>query len=286
MSKSEKLQISEFDVQLFKQLTRCYLTVDLIMELLPIFQAAVMPKTKASAYHRLRRLYDEGYINRDVKLAKGKRVNEYYYFLTKKGANFFDELEHIKPGKGILRHLEAGSQDHAFMLSDVIVQIEKAIFAATGRAALLGFIRENYFEIALPPKGKNERIKSIKPDGTWFLQTNKGNHLLFLEVDLSTEPVSAVNPYRKTFRRKIEIYSEFRKHFKQHNFINLFGKFPGYRVITVCKSPQRVISLLDTARNMGKSDMFWFTDVDQIKRKNVLFDPIWRLPNGRVLPLL
>ena len=285
MAKSDKLQISEFDIELFRKLTQCYLSTNMLLGLLPTFGAKAKIRKKASLQDRLKRLYDEGYINRDQRLSRGQGVNEYYYFLAKKGAAFFEELEHAKPGRGILRRLEMGSQEHAFMVSEVLVKMDKDIFNIRNIATILGFIRENYFEIAIPAARKKDPVKSLKPDGTWFLQINGQNHLIFLEVDLSTEPVSSVNPYRRTFRRKIEIYSDFRKYFKEHNLINLFGRFPGYRVITVCKSPERVISLMDTARIMGKKDMFWFANIEQIKNNNILFDSIWRLPDGKTKPL-
>jgi len=62
--------------------------------------------------------------------------------------------------------------------------------------------------------------------------------------------------------------------------IQLFGPLNGYRVLTVCRSQERVRSLLDAAVTMGKEKMFWFTDLAAAKEHNLLFDPIWQLPNG------
>ncbi len=160
MAKSEKLQISEFDIELFRKLTQRYLSTNMLLELLPTFGAKAKIRKKASLQDRLKRLYDEGYINRDQRLSRGQGVNEYYYFLTKKGAAFFEELENAKPGKGILRRLEMGSQEHAFMVAEVLVKMEKDIFNIRHIARILGFIRENYFEIAIPAARKMACMKA------------------------------------------------------------------------------------------------------------------------------
>ena len=281
MSKSKQFQVSEFDIEIFKKLSQYYLTSKMLHQLVPTFKAKTKITSLSFLKERLRQLHAAGFINRDQRFSRGYGPNEYYYFLTKKSASFFEELENTRPGRGILKRLELGSQEHAFMIAELMLKLEKDIFQSNDQVKLIGYIRENHFEIEIPAQQKNQKKVYLKPDGTIFLQDRRQGHLLFLEVDLSTEPVSSVNPYRSSFKRKVSIYSVFRNHFKQHELINLFGRYNGYRVLFVCRTFERVVSLLDAARNMGKKDMFWFSWLDKIQNHNVLFDKIWYLPTGK-----
>ncbi len=280
MTETKKLQVSEFDIELFRKLSQYYITSKMIYQLLPTFGKKASIKSFSMLQGRLRKLYQAGYINRDQRLSRGQGVNEYYYFLTKRGANFFEDLQHIKPAHGILKRLELGSQEHAFMISEFMVKLEKDIWQSRPRIEMKGYIRENYFEIKIPKQKREERDRYLKPDATIFIQDNDQNYLFFVEVDLSTQPVFASNPYRSSFRKKIEIYSGFKSSFKHHPLIKLFGQFTGYRVLTICRSPERVASLIDAAQRMGKKRMFYFTHLEKIKRENIFFSPIWSLPNG------
>lgn len=286
MSKAKQFQVSEFDIEIFKKLTQYYLTSKMLHELVPTFRAKTKIKSLSFLQERLRQLHAAGFINRDQRFSRGQGPNEYYYFLTKKSASFFEELQNLKSGRGLLKRLEMGQQEHAFMISEFMMQLETNVFQTNNQVNLLGYIRENHFEIEIPAQKKDQKNTYLKPDGTIFLYNNQQGHLLFLEVDLSTEPVSPVNPYRSSFKRKVSTYSAFKNYFKKHELINLFGNFKGYRVLFVCRTPERVISLMDAARNMGKLEMFWFTHWNDFKNRNVLFDNIWRLPNGKIKSLL
>lgn len=66
--------------------------------------------------------------------------------------------------------------------------------------------------------------------------------------------------------------SEFKKYFKKHSIIDLFRPITGFRVLTICKSQERIDSLIKAAKEMGKWQMFWFTQQKQFKKHNTLFD--------------
>jgi len=285
MVKSSKFQLTETDVAILKKLTWYYLTPRLLFELLPTFEKCSI-KSLRSLQMRLRTLYQQGLINRDHRFSRSQGTNEYYYFLTKQGASFFEELEDTKPGKGILKRLEMGSQEHAFMIAELMVKLEQDIYRSQGKVKLSGYIRENHFDIRIPAQKKDQKNVVYKPDGTVFIQNSKGKQLLFLEADLSTEPVLPVNPLRSSFRRKIIVYTAYRNYFKHDELIRLFGSFDSYRVLMVCQTKERVASLIKAARQMGKKTLFWLSDLKKIKKYNVLFDKIWQLPNGEIRSIL
>ena len=280
MHQPTKILISEFDVELFRKLSQYYLTARMIYELLPTFEHQAGFNSFPTLQLRLKKLYQAGYINRDYRLSRGQGANEYYYFLTKRGARFFEDLMHLKPARSILKRLELGHQEHSFMISEFMLKLEKDVWQTQGQMKLSAYIRENFFEIQEPQRQREMKQRSLKPDGTIFLERGTEKSLLFLEADLSTQPVNSANPYRSSFRKKIEIYSAFKHDFQQNNLVHLFGPLSGFRVLTVCKSPQRVASLLDVAQQLGKEKMFWFTYLDQVQQQNVLFSPMWSLPNG------
>ena len=288
MSEKTQLQVSDFDVLILHKLGQYYLTGKMIYELLPIFNSLCEKNINnpAALQNRLRKLYNHGFINRDQRLSRGFGSSEYYYFLTKKGANFFEDLEELKPARGILKRLELGSQKHAFMISEFMVKLEKDVYESRGEATITGFIRENCFDIHVPAFENERRLLDYKPDGTIFLKYIDQDILLFLEADLSTETVMSANPRRSSFNRKINVYSAFKNDFHKNEIITLMGDIKGFRVLVVCRSQQRIKSLISLCQQMGKRKMFLFTELKTAGSHNLLFDPIWQLPNGQTLPLL
>lgn len=280
MTNLKQFQVSECDIEIIRKLSKYYLTTKMIYALLPTFGEKASFKSFSVLKEHLRNLYQEGYINRDYHLSRGQGVNEYYYFLTKKGSRFLEDLEHIKTAHGILKRLEPSSQEHAFMISQFMIKLEHDIWQNKEISALKGFVRENYFEIKIPRKKKTEKDRYLKPDGTIFINIHGQDHLLFLEADLSTEPVMSANPYRSSFRKKVDVYSLFKRVFNDHPLVKYFGPFKGFRVVTVCRTPERMHSLADAARSMGKEKMFWFCSLEQVKENNILFSPFWLLPEG------
>ncbi len=161
----------------------------------------------------------------------------------------------------------------------VKLELDASLFQDICR--LVGFIRENHFEVI----GEGKRI--IRPDGTIFLKVNGQNFLFFLEVDRSTTVVRSGDNTKRTFEKKIKTYSEFKHYFWHNPIIHSFEGNRGYRVLTICKTPQRLQNLLDLAKDMNKTTMFWFTTANVFlsKDRNCLFDRIWTLPDSKIYPL-
>ncbi len=276
----KKLFLTERDMDVFRVLMKYHLTGKMVFGLSRTFKN---PFTNvANTRARLGQLYGAGFLNRDERLLKGRGNNQNYYFLTAKSASLLEELEGVSKKHSIFRPIKVGIQAHCFLLSEIMVKMALDIHQFRDICQMLGFIRENNFVV----KGYGKRF--IKPDGTIFVNINGENKLFFLEVDLSTETVSSANTDTRTFRKKLEIYSEFKKYsFHQDEVIHRFRGIDGYRVLIVCRTFQRHQNLLNLANSMNKSGMFWFATAKTILDKdyNCLFDRIWTLPNGQFYSL-
>jgi len=273
------LIITPRDIEIFSALTKYHLTGRMIFDLSQTFAEPFRSITNTRA--RLNQLYLAGYLKRDLRFEKGKRNNESYYFLTPKCAACLADLEGIEKKNTVFQPRSIARQAHSFLISQVMVKMETDLYMMKGICQMVGFIRENHFEV----KGNDK--KAIRPDGSIFVNLNGQNFLLFLEADRSTEVVNSAKPEKRTFERKMQIYSEFKNHFWQNEIIHRFEGIKGYRVLIVCKSVQRLRNLLNLAKAMNKSSMFWFTTVEWFldDNRNCLFDRIWTLPNGQFYPL-
>jgi len=277
--KNSDLIITNRDIEVFKALSKYHLTGKMLYDLSQTF---ALPFTSLSNTRtRLLYLLQRNYLKRDQRLQKGRSNNENYYFLTRKSARFFENLKWISHKSSMFRPVSLLNQAHTFMISEIMVKLELDANLLQGTCRLGGFIRENYFIV----KGDNGRI--IKPDGTFFLNVNGQNFLFFLEIDRSTTVVRSDDYAKRTFEKKIRIYSEFKNYFWQNNIIHSFEGIKGYRVLTVCISAQRAQNLINLANSMNKNGMFWFTTVNVLlnENQNCLFDRIWTLPDSKVYPL-
>jgi len=233
----------------------------------------------ANARARLMQLHKAGFLRRDERLQKGRSCNENYYFLNRKSASFFEELAHRGKKDRIFTPISMGIQRHGFLISEVMVKMEKDIHEFRDICQMSGFIRENGFDV----RGHDKR--NLKPDGTILLKLNGHNQLLFLEADMSTTVLKSKNPNARTIERKIATYSEFKKYFHYDEVISSVQGIYGYRVLMVCKSEERLRNLVELAQSMGKGRMFCFTTRERLLRKNMLFDRVWILTDGELHPI-
>lgn len=273
-TKNANLIITHRDMEIFLSLAKYHLTGTMVFKISKTFKEPF--KSLSNTRARLGQLYGTGFLRKAKRVMENAHSNESYYFLTKKSADCVPELEGVEKKNAVFQPRSIGRQAHSFLISEIMVKLERDRHFMRDICSFLGFIRENYFEV----KGNN---RLIKPDGTIFLSVNGYNHLLFLEADRSTEVVKSSKANKRTFQRKIEIYSEFKKNFWQDGFIHQnFADIRGYRVLIVCRSEQRLQNLLTLAEAMNKGSMFWFATKDQLldENKNCLFDRIWALPNS------
>ncbi len=273
------LIITDRDLDIFRSIARYHLTGRMLFKLSQTFDT---PFTSVgNTRTRLGQLHQTNLLKRDQRLLRGRSSNEYYYFLTKKSASLFDELRRLNDKNAVFKPISLINQAHGFLISEMMVKLELDASLFQDICRLVGFIRENQFEVI----GEEKRV--IRPDGTIFLNVNGRNFLFFLEIDRSTTVVRSDDHTKRTFEKKIKTYSEFKNYFGKSPIIHSFEGIRGYRVLTICKSPQRVQNLLDLAKDMNKTTMFWFTTANVFlsKDRNCLFDRIWILPDRKIYPL-
>jgi len=272
--KNKKIVITDRDEAIFEALIKYHLTGEMIFEISKTFKTPF--SSVANARARLSQLHKAGFLRRDERLQKGRSCNENYYFMNRKSASFFEDLAHRGKKDRIFMPISIGIQRHGFLISEVMVKMEKDIHEFGDICQMSGFIRENGFDV----RGHEKR--NIKPDGTIFLKINGENRLLFFEADRSTTVSKSKNPKARTIERKIAIYSEFKKYFHLDETISIFPGIYGYRVLMVCETEERMKNLVKLAMDMGKGDMFCFTTKERLQKGNMLFDRIWTLTDGEL----
>jgi len=207
--------------------------------------------------------------------------NEYYYFLTPLAGEIFygEKLSKADKKSSQFQPIKVSRQEHCFLIAEIMLKMQVDAHHYRDSCKLIGFVRENNFTV----NGKEKNF--LKPDGAIFLTVKEQNYLLLLEADLSTEVVESRKISGNSIRRKIELYTEFKKYVHRHEIINSVGGINSYRVLFVCKSEQRLRNFVSLAYSMGKTRMFWFTTKEWLEQGNCLFDKLWALPDGEFYSL-
>ena len=127
---------------------------------------------------------------------------------------------------------------------------------------------------------------AVTPDkvfGLEFLDIGRRNYFA-LEADRSTMPIERPSLTQSSFKKKLLTYHhghEARHHSK------LWG-IPGFRVLTITKSAERVASMIEALKSItrGKgSNVFLFTDVGLLSRQHPL-SAQWLTGKGEVTLLV
>ena len=111
---------------------------------------------------------------------------------------------------------------------------------------------------------KSGKTLPITPDSFLYLLGKDKKAYFFLEVDRATEP-------NRRWRDKIKGYVEYAKSGKyQERF-----KTEALRVLTITTSKERMNNLIKTTQSVENAYFFLFATFDQIKDKNIIFNPVW-----------
>jgi hypothetical protein len=108
---------------------------------------------------------------------------------------------------------------------------------------------------------------SVIPDAYFELNTDKGIHPMFLEVDLGTEAL-------RIWKKKIEAYLRLAI---SGEFVNLFQR-PQFRVLVLTTSERRLNQIRSLIRK-STMKIFWLSRFELMASKG-FWSPIWLRPQG------
>ena len=251
------MQLTSRDFFILDKLTRCHLTTQMVLD---VTQAHRRPFTsKTNVHRRMKQLVDAGLVrHQPLATANGRRC----YFLSRKAARLvFSPVEYslVKTSKVLFSGFPITQEVHHLGVNRFVVKLE--IDAARAGIEFPLFVRDGHFIYRTVIDGKSSRLQ---PDGTAVLIAQGKPDLFFLEFDLSTEKLQTIRTNArntKSFADKIRKYTLFRR---EYPTITL-GEytFDSFRVITVCKSKQRLKNLVGLAASMNKRGMFQFITQSQ-----------------------
>ena len=114
--------------------------------------------------------------------------------------------------------------------------------------------------------GTKKKYFVVAPDAFFGIESGRGKHIFFLEVDMGTEPLSR-------FTEKIVAY---KRYWKSHQYTEEYG-FNHFRVLTLAESERRLINLIKATGKAGGQRMFLFTTFGTIHAQSPL-GSIWLSP--------
>lgn len=114
--------------------------------------------------------------------------------------------------------------------------------------------------------GTKKKYFVVAPDAFFGIESGRGKHIFFLEVDMGTEPLSR-------FTEKIVAY---KRYWKSHQYTEEYG-FNHFRVLTLAESERRLINLIKATGKAGGQRMFLFTTFGAIHAQSPL-GSIWLSP--------
>lgn len=251
---SQKMRLTPRDRFVLARQARYYLTARLLVEL-----SQLCPQPFADVKHvqrRMLRLFQAGLVRRDRRLTTG----EYYYFLSPLGAQLAASEDEDNRFTGrVTNRMRPAFQEHEMMLAHVLVKLE--LDAAKLKVKILHLLRDGQFTATVDLDGQARRLQ---PDATVVLRIKGRARLFFFELDRSTERGRSTSRIATgSFRDKVVRYSRFFDTFQNHPLLRELN-VDSFRVLTICRSPERSRNLRDVAQGMGKRRMFGFTEIGKL----------------------
>lgn len=243
------------------------------------------PTKTSRARHRLKMLFQHGYLFRDeqpTKLKDGRKP--LVYFIDKLSIPLLAEelgipVEEIN-WKRRENNVTWQFLDHLLATNDVRIAIE---LAAADNGLLVNqwlddkTLRSREMKTSVEiwsPQGRLTRV-SIIPDGYCRLADGDDRIHLFLEADRGTRTNESRNYRSRDFARKIRGYLAYYSsgHYQEKYTAELMT------ILTVTVSQKRMVNMKKVVEriDVGNGDHFWFTTFDRIEPQTVLTEPIWEV---------
>jgi hypothetical protein len=229
---------------------------------------------------RLQRLYHHGYLERprcqiDYYQSGSRRIA---YGLGHKGTGWLKrELSLLFHKLDWKRKNRVGRLflEHALLISDVMVAIEKACRNRADVRLLAPNERRGLFQWSV---GIGHHAKcGVIPDRVFGLEFNGKQCWYFLEADRATMPVMRRNLDQTSFYRKLLAYAAT---WKQDTHRNRFG-WQRFRVLTVTTDSERVREMIEACRRLNQGrGLFLFTTIKTLQEQHDFFSLRWHTARG------
>jgi hypothetical protein len=195
--------------------------------------------------------------------------SDYVFYLSSQGFKYLQECQEIPEG---LRPPEksagAAKFDHRMKTNWFWFYLQRAaeganidtssFYTDTHKQVLNGRMQAR---IAFGSEGVE-----VEPDGAFYLERDGKRHLCLLEIDRNNNKLT-------------DKFSNYRRAGTgfQEPFQELFDtEFKNYRTLIVTTDDQ-IIEIAQKALHEKEKPFYYFTTFYQVEKKNVLFDPIWRV---------
>ncbi len=214
---------------------------------------------------RLKKLSDHKFLDKMQRPVIGG-ASQAVYALNKRGADVvtmnLDVSRQQVHWKRDNNRVEWLFMEHTLAVSEFKVCLDLAL---RGREAELYFHQRgdrSLIRRVSDPSGKKKYLV-VAPDAFFGVQTERGKHIFFLEVDMGTE----------TLKRIQEKVIAYKKYWKSGKYEKEYG-FNHFRVLTVAESETRLANLIQATGKVGGKYMFVFTTFAGLHNVGI-FEPIW-----------
>jgi hypothetical protein len=217
---------------------------------------------------RIKKLYEHKFLDRLVKpVAVG--THQLVYALDKRGADVVAAAIEIDRRK--VRWNRANNRveflfmEHTLAISEFRVCLDVALTCR--REELIFWQRGDRSHLRrISMTGAKKKYFVVAPDAFFGIQSGRGKHIFFLEVDMGTETLSR-------FAEKVIAY---KRYWKSRQYTEEYG-FNHFRVLTVCESERRLANLIQATGKAGGRQMFLFTTFFQVQSTGPL-GSVWLSP--------
>lgn len=224
---------------------------------------------------RLKKLYENHFLDRVGRPAASVK-SQTVYALNKRGADVVAAALEVNRHK--VKWSRASNRvkwlfmEHTLAVSEFKVCLDVAL--AGRREELLFYQRGDRSHLRrISVTGAKKKYFVVAPDAFFGIQSGRGKHIFFLEVDMGTETLAR-------FAEKVVAY---KRYWKSRQYTEEYG-FNHFRVLTVAESERRLANLRWATREAGGQRMFLFTTLRAIQENsplgNVWLSPISDLPTS------
>ena len=217
---------------------------------------------------RIKKLYEHKFLDRLVKPVR-VGTHQLIYALDKRGADVVAVALEIDRRK--VRWNRANNRveflflEHTLGVSEFRVCLDVAL--AGRREELLFYQRGDKSHLRrISVTGAKKKYFVVAPDAFFGIQSGRGKHIFFLEVDMGTETLAR-------FAEKVVAY---KRYWKSGNYTEEYG-FNHFRVLTVAESERRLDNLIQATGKAGGRQMFLFATFSAIHSSTPL-GSIWLSP--------
>ena len=217
---------------------------------------------------RIKKLYEHKFLDRFEKpVVRGS--HQLIYALDKRGADVVAASLEIDRQK--VRWNRANNRveflflEHTLSISEFRVCLDIAL---AGRPEELIFWQrgDKTHLRRISVTGAKKKYFVVAPDAFFGIQSGRGKHIFFLEVDMGTETLSR-------FAEKVVAY---KRYWKSGQYKEEYG-FNHFRVLTVAESERRLANLIQATGKAGGRQMFLFTTFSAIQSHSPL-GSVWLSP--------